>query len=160
MIRASVRPLGLIIALPLLSVLPSHAAEPLSGRWLLVSQQVDGKKTAAEQLMLRVIPAGPALEFAYSVPVNDIQFVSLRFSARLDGSEAEVTNGNGQKIGTAKITKSGASDYKIVLQGPGRPTTSATMSVSADGKTLKSESESNGRGGTGVVRTIQVFSRQ
>lgn len=158
MIRASVRITGVLTVL--LSVLPIQAAEPLAGRWLLVSQEVGGQKTAIEEMMLRVNPAGQALEFAYSVPVNDIQFVSLRFSARLDGSEADVTNGNGQKIGTAKVTRSGASEYRVVLQGQNRPTASGTMTVSADGKTLKSESESSARGRAGVIRTVQIFSRQ
>ena len=158
MIRAKIGRLGWVVPLIFLFVLPIHAAEPLSGRWRLVSQKVGGEKTAIEQLMLRVIPSTQGLEFAYSVPVKDIQFVSLRFSARLDGSESDVTNGKGQKLGTAKVTKSGASEYTIELQGHDRPTASGKMTVSADGKTLKSESESKGRGG--VLRTIQVFSRQ
>lgn len=137
-----------------------QAAEPLSGRWLLTGQEVGGKKRPAEELMLRITPAGRAFDFAYSVPVNDIQFVSLKFSARLDGTEADVTNAKGQKIGTVKVTKSGAADYKIVLQGRDRPTATGTMTVSADGKTLRSESDTSGRGQTGVIHTVQIFARQ
>ena len=137
-----------------------QAAEPLSGRWLLTSQEVGGQKRPAEALMLRITPAGQAFDFAYSLPVNDIQFVSLKFSARLDGTEADVTNAKGQKIGTVKVSKSGAAQYKIVLQGSGRPTASGTMTVSADGKTLRSESDSNARGQPGVIHTVQLFTRQ
>jgi hypothetical protein len=158
MTRASVRVIGFIIVL--FSVIPIQAAEPLSGRWLLVSQEIGGQKKPAEELMLRINPAGKAFEFAYSVPVNDIQFVSLKFSARLDGSEADVMNANGQKIGTVKVTKSGALQYKIILQGQNRPTASGTMTISADGKTLRSESDSSGRGQAGLIHTVQIFARQ
>lgn len=144
----------------LLLAVPIQAAEPLSGRWLLVSQEIGGQKKPTQELMLRVNPAGKAFEFAYSVPVNDIQFVSLKFSARLDGTEAGVTNANGQKIGTVKVTKSGPAQYKIILQGPNRPTASGIMTVSADGKTMRSESDSRGRGEAGVIHTVQVFARQ
>ena len=160
MTSASVRGVGFIVAFLAFSSLSAHAAEPLSGRWRLISQEVAGQKTAIEQLILRVNPAGQKLEFAYSVPVNDIQFVSLRFSAPLDGTESDVTNSDNRKIGTVKVTKLGGSSYKIVLQGHDRPTASGTMTVSSDGKTLKSESESSVSGRPTVVRTVQIFSRQ
>jgi hypothetical protein len=137
-----------------------YAAEPLVGRWVLISQEVAGQKATADDLTLRINPAGKALEFAWSVPVNNIQFVSLRFSVRLDGTEADVTNGNSQKIGTVKVTKAGASAYRIMIGGPNRPTASGTMTVSADGKTLKSESDATPRGRSAPVHTVQVFSRQ
>lgn len=139
---------------------PLPAAEPLAGRWLLTSQEVDGRKTEVDQLILRVSPKGEALEFAYSVPVNNIQFVSLRFSVRLDGTEGDVTNANGQKIGTVKVTKAGPSQYRIVLQGQGRPTASGTMTVSPDRRTLTSQSDSKVGSRSSITRMIQVFSRQ
>jgi len=144
----------------MLSAGPARAAEPLLGRWLLVSQEIGGQKTAVDELTLRVTMTGQTLEFAYSVPVRDIQFVSLRFTARPDGAEADVTNANGQKIGTAKVTKSSASQYRLVLQGQNKPTASGTMTVSADGKTLTWESESKQSGQSAFTRMVQVFSRQ
>jgi hypothetical protein len=154
---AAIRTVGLVV---LLWVAPLRAAEPVQGTWLLVSQEVGGQKTEVDQLTLRVTPAGQTIEFAYSVPVNKIQFVSLRFTARPDGTEADVTNANGKKIGTAKVTKAGPSQYRIVLQGQNKPTASGTMTVSSDGKTLTSESESMQPGQTTVTRMVQVFSRQ
>jgi hypothetical protein len=71
-----------------------------------------------------------------------------------------VTNANGQKIGTAKVTKASASQYRIVIQGQNKPTASGTMTVSADGKTLTWESESKPPGQSAVTRMIQIFSRQ
>lgn len=127
---------------------------------MLTAQEVGGQKTEIDELMLRVNPNGEALEFAYSVPVNNIQFVSLRFAVRLDGTEADVTNANGQKIGTVKVTKTSASQYKILLQGQGKPTASGTMTVSADGKTLTSQSDSKAGGQAAVTHMVQVFSRQ
>jgi hypothetical protein len=154
---ATIRAAGLVI---LLSTAPARAAEPLLGRWLLVSQQVGGQKTEIDELTLRIVMRGQTLEFGYSVPVNNIQFVSLRFAARPDGTEADVTNANGQKIGTAKVTKASASQYRIVIQGQNKPTASGTMTVSADGKTLTWESESKPPGQSAVTRMIQIFSRQ
>lgn len=137
------------------------AAEPIQGRWLLVSQEVAGNKTpVAEQLTLRVNPSGPALEFAYSTPVNDIQFVSLRFAARTDGSAADVTDSNGKKIGSVKVTRTGASQYRIVLEGQNRPTANGSMTVSPDGKTLTSQSDSKAPGRGDTIHTVQVFARQ
>src|SRR5580658_10892551 len=104
---------GLLALAIVLLAGPARAAEPLLGRWLLVSQEIGGQKTEVDELTLRVIPTGQTLEFAYSVPVNNIQFVSLRFAARPDGTEADVTNANGQKIGTVKVTRSGAAQYRI-----------------------------------------------
>jgi len=154
---ATFRGIGLVI---MLSAGPMRAAEPLPGRWLLVSQEIGGQKTEVDELTLRVIPAGQTLEFAYSVPVNHIQFVSLRFAARLDGTEADVTNANSIMIGTVKVTKSGAAQYRSILQGQNKPTASGTMTVSDDGKTLTSESESTRPGQSAVTRMVQLFARQ
>jgi hypothetical protein len=154
---STVRALGLAIVL---LAGPARAAEPLLGRWLLVSQEVGGQKTEIDKLTLRIVMRGQTLEFGYSVPVNDIQFVSLRFAARPDGSEADVTNANGQKIGTAKVTKSSDLQYRLVIQGQNKPTATGTMTVSADHKTLTWDSESKQPGRSTVTRTIQVYSRQ
>lgn len=138
-----------------LAALPAYAAEPIVGRWVLTSQEVNGQKTTPQELMLRVAPAGDAYEFAYSTPRNNkVQFVSLRFVVRLEGREADVTDGNGGKIGDVRITKAGPSLYRMVLEGPDRPTASGTIIVSADGRTLKSESDA------GAVHTVQIFTRQ
>jgi hypothetical protein len=151
------RAVGLALVLSLGS---ARGAEPLLGRWLLVSQEVGGQKTPIDELTLRVVPVGQTLEFAYSVPVNNIQFVSLRFAPRTDGTEADVTDANGKKLGIVKVTKSGASQYRIVLQGQNKPPASGTMTVSADGKTLTSESESKPPGQSAPTRMVQIFARQ
>lgn len=146
-------------ALVFLLAAQAWAAEPLLGRWLLQSQEVAGQKTENEPLTLRIVQHGNAFEFAYSVPVNNIQFVSLSFSPRMDGAEADVKDSQGNKIGTVKVTKAGAAFYKVVLQGPHRPTAVGTMTVSADGKTLTCESDANAPGQP-AIHTRQIFSRQ
>jgi hypothetical protein len=143
----------------LLSVVPAWAAEPLVGRWLLKSQEVGGQQTDADPLTLRIVQRGNTFEFGYSVPVNNIQFVSMSFASHLDGTETDVKNSQGNKIGTVKITKAGGSRYKVVLEGPNRPSAVGTMTVSADGKTLTSDSEANVPG-KGSTHTRQVFSRE
>lgn len=153
--KAFVRAISLAF---MIAALQLWAAEPLVGRWLLQSQEVGGQKTEQDPLTLRIIQKGNAYEFAYSVPVNNIQFVSMSFSPRLDGAESDVKDSQGNKIGTVKVTKSGAALYKVILQGPNRPTAVGTMAVSSDGKTLTCESDANIRGQS--VHTRQIFSRQ
>jgi len=143
----------------LLSAVQAWAAEPLVGRWLLKSQEVGGQQTDADPLTLRIVQRGNSFEFGYSVPVNNIQFVSMSFTSNLDGKEADVKNSQGNKIGTVKISKAGGSLYKVVLEGPNRPSATGTMTVSADGKTLTSDSEANVPG-RGPTRTHQVFARE
>lgn len=135
------------------------AAEPLAGRWLLTSQEVGGHKTDPDALTLRVTQSGSTLDFAYSLPVNNIQFVSLRFVARLNGSDADVKNADGLKIGTAKVTKTSASQYRVILQGPNRPTSYGNMTLFGDKNTLVCESDSSGPGGN-KIHTVQIFTRQ
>jgi hypothetical protein len=137
----------------------ARGAEPLAGTWLLKSQQVAEKKSEPETLTLRIFKSGSGFEFAYSVPVNNIQFVSMQFTSRLDGTEADIKDAQGNKIGTIKINHAGASEYSVKLEGPNRPSASGKMIVSPDGKTLTSESESNVPG-RGAVHTVQVFLRQ
>jgi hypothetical protein len=143
----------------LLSAARAWSAEPLVGRWLLKSQEVGGNQTDTDPLTLRITQKGNAFEFAYSLPVNNIQFVSMSFSPLLDGTEADVKNSQGNKIGTVTVTKAGGSLYKVVLQGANRPTAVGTMAVSSDGKTLSCDSDANVPG-KGPTHTHQVFSRQ
>jgi hypothetical protein len=143
----------------LLAAAQAWAAEPLVGVWQLKSQEVGGQQTDADQLTLRIVQRGNAFEFGYSLPVNNIQFVSMSFASHLDGTEADIKNSQGNKIGTVKVTKAGGSLYKVVLQGPNRPTAVGTMTVSADGKTLTCESDAT-LPSQGPTHTHQVFSRQ
>jgi len=143
----------------LLAAAQAWAVEPLVGRWLLKSQEVGGQQTDADQLTLRIVQRGDAFEFGYSLPVNNIQFVSMSFASHLDGAEADVKNSQGDKIGTVKITKASGSLYKVVLAGPNRPTANGTMAVSSDGKTLNCDSDVT-LPGKGLTHTHQVFSRQ
>jgi len=143
----------------LLAGAPAWAADPLVGLWRLVSQEVSGQKIDADQLTLRILESGGSLDFAYSLPVNGIQFVSMRFSTKLDGSEGDVRNANGAKLGTVKVSRSGGAEYKVVLQGENRPTANGTMKISADGKTLTCESDSKSPQQENR-HTVQVFSRQ
>jgi hypothetical protein len=148
-----------VAVLLLLLIAPVRAAEPISGKWLLKSQQVNGRETASRPLTLNVTQKGDLLEFEYSVPSNQKQEVSLRFGGRLDGSPADVTNSEGRKIGTARITRGGVSEYLLTLEGPNRPTSSGKMTVSPAGRTLISESDATGRGGD-KLHTVQTFERQ
>ena len=93
---------------------PAWAAEPLLGTWHLDRQEINGVETISEQLTLRVSQSGDKLVFAFSVPVNKVYFVSMTYTAKPDGSEADVKNAQGEKVGTIQITSGGSSQYKFV----------------------------------------------
>ena len=146
-------------AIFLFAAAQAWAVEPLVGRWLLKSQEVGGQQTDTDPLTLRIVQRGNSFEFGYSLPVNNIQFVSMSFVSNLDGAEADVKNSQGNKIGTVKVAKAGGSLYKVALQGPNRPSAVGTMTVSADGKILTSESDSS-MPGQKPIHTRQIFSRE
>jgi hypothetical protein len=142
-----------ILACPLVAAPP----EPLVGTWRLERQEINGEVTKSEPLTLKITLEGDRLAFAFSVPVNNIYFVSMSYTLRLDGSAADVTNGRGEKLGTIQMRSDGPSQYKLVLKGPNRPDSSGRLTVSADGKSLTSEAESMQSART--VRSKQVFLR-
>jgi hypothetical protein len=136
------------------------APEPLIGTWRLDSQELNGQKANAEPLTLKVTQAGDKLAFAFSVPVNDVYFVSMTYTVKVDGSEADVKNSHGDKIGTIQMSPGGPSQYKLILKGPNRPDSAGKLTVSSDGKTLTSETDTvqGGQGGRSM-HSKQVFSR-
>src|SRR5580658_10859545 len=136
------------------------APEPLIGTWRLESQEVNGQKSNAEPLTLKVSQDGDKLAFAFSVPVNNVYFVSMTYTVKLDGSEADVKNSQGEKMGTVQMTVSGPSQYKLILKGPNRPDSSGKLTVSADGKTLNSEQDTVPGGPSArSMHSRQIFSR-
>jgi hypothetical protein len=144
----------------LLAATVCAAPEPLLGTWRLDSQEVNGQKTNAETLTLKVSQAGDKLAFAFSVPVNDVYFVSMTYTVKLDGSEAEVKNAKGDKVGTIQMSAGGPSQYKLILKGPNRPDSSGRLTVSPDGKTLTSETDTVQGGASGrSMHSKQIFSR-
>jgi len=134
--------------------------EPLLGTWRLDSQEVNGQKSDSEPLTLKISQSGDKLAFAFSVPVNDVYFVSMTYTVKLDGSEADVKNAKGDKVGTVQVSPAGASQYKLILKGPNRPDSSGKLIVSPDGKTLTSETDTAQGGPSGrSMHSRQIFSR-
>jgi hypothetical protein len=136
------------------------APDPILGTWRLDSQEVNGQKSNSEPLTLKITQSGDKLEFAFSVPVNNVYFVSMTYAVKLDGSEADVKNSQGNKIGTVQMTPAGPSQYKLIVKGPNRPDSSGKLTVSPDGKSLTSETDTvqGGQGGRSM-HSKQVFSR-
>jgi hypothetical protein len=138
----------------------ASAPEPLIGTWRLDSQEINGQKSNSEPLTLKVTQAGDKLEFAFSVPVNNVYFVSMSYAVKLDGSEGDVKNSKGEKMGTVQMTPAGPSQYKLTLKGPNRPDSSGKLTVSSDGKTLTSEQDTvQGGPSARSTHSRQLFSR-
>ena len=100
---------------------------------------MNGQKSNSEPLTLKITQAGDKLAFAFSVPVNNVYFVSMTYTVKLDGSEAEVKNSQGEKMGTIQMTSAAHRNTNCILKGPNRPDSSGKLMVSPDGKTLTSE---------------------
>ena len=153
---------ALVLAAAMVVLTPAvyAAPEPLIGTWRLESQEVNGQKSNAEPLTLKVSQDGDKLAFAFSVPVNNVYFVSMTYTVKLDGSEADVKNSQGEKMGTIQVTVSAPSQYKLILKGPNRPDSSGKLTVSPDGKTLNSEQDTVPGGPSGrSMHSKQIFSR-
>jgi hypothetical protein len=143
--------------LSLALIASGEAAEPIVGIWRLDSQELNGQKKEIEPLTLRISPDGDKYLFAFAVPVNNIDFVSMTYTVKLDGTDADVKNAQQIKVGTIQITRAKPSQYKFSLKAGNGRESSGSLTVSADGKTLTSESDSmQGRQATHLV---QSFSR-
>ena len=131
----------LAIALFVMSPSVAHAADPLVGVWRLQSQEINGEKSNTEALTLKVSESGDKLTFAFSVPIDDIYFVTTSYTLRLDGSDADIKNANGETIGTIQMRRSRAGQYTLAMKGPNRPDSRGTLTIAGDGNTLVSESD-------------------
>ena len=151
--RAIVLSIGLTMAAS-----PLWAAEPLVGLWRLQRQEINGTAAEFEPLALQISQAaGDRLRFAFSVPMPDIYFVTITYTLRLDGSGAEIMDGNNQKVGTIQMTRSGPGQSLLTMKGPNKPDTQGKITISADGKTLISESDATQAGRS--VHSKQIFAR-
>jgi len=138
------------------AILHAWSDEPLVGTWRLERQELNGENANFEPLTLKISQMGNRLTFAFSVPVNQIYFVSMSYTLRLDGTEADVKDAQGRKIGTIQMT-GGTSQYKLIMKGPDRQDSTGKLTVSSDGKMLTSESETVQAGRS--IHAKQLFTR-
>jgi hypothetical protein len=150
--------LVLCIGLQSLACSSPRAAEPLVGLWRLQQQEINGQQGAFGPLTLRISQAADKLTFAFSVPMPEIYFVTTTYTLRLDGSGADIVDGNGQKLGTIQMTHGSAGEYKLTMKGPNRPDAQGTLAISVDGKTLISESDATQTGRS--IHSRQTFTRE
>ena len=66
-------------------------------------------------------------------------------------------NGNNEKSGTAQMTRSGRGQYLLTMKGPNKPDGQVKLTISADGKTLITESDATQSGRS--VHSKQTFAR-
>src|SRR5262245_36418147 len=152
--------LAIVLSIGLNAVVsPLMAAEPLIGLWRLQRQEVDGKvATEVAPLALQINQArNDRLRFAFSVPMPDVYFVTISYTLQLDGSSADSMDGNNQKVGTIQMTRGGPGQYLLTMSGPNKPDSKGKITLSADGKTLVSESDAVQSGRS--VHSKQTFVR-
>src|SRR5215471_4399552 len=133
---------AVVLSIGLQALSPSlWAAEPLVGIWRLQRQEINGQAGDFQPLALQVSQTGDRLRFAFSVPMPDIYFVTTTYTVRLDGSSADIMDGNSRKMGTIQMTRSGPRQYTVTMKGQDRPDSQGKLTISADGKTLTSEAD-------------------
>ena len=151
--------MAICVSMALLGTAAYAASDPLIGNWRLESQEINGQPSKADTLTLRITQEGDKLRFAFSVPINNVYFVSMTYTVKPDGSVGEVKNSKGETMGTVELTSSGPSEYKLVLKGTNRPDSNGKITLSADGKTLISEQNTVPAGPTArSIHSKQVFS--
>ena len=133
------------------------AGDPLVGVWRLDHQQINGENTSSAPLQLTVYQIRDSLSFAFATQVNDEYVTNMGYRVLLDGTEADVKNAKGEKVGTVKMTIPGPSQYAIVMGRPDRPSTSGKLTISPDGKTMTSETDTPQ--GNRTIHLVQVFIR-
>jgi len=139
-------------------IVAGAAPEPIIGTWQIQHQELDGQKKETEPVMLKVSTDGDKYVFAFMVPMNNLYATTMTYTAKMDGSESEVKNYKGAKVGTVKLTSAGHAKYKLVLKSENHPESNAILTVSPDGKTLTSESDASPAGH--VQHLVQTFSRK
>jgi hypothetical protein len=140
----------------LLAAPPARADEPIVGTWQMIYQKVAGERQRPLPLALKVVHSSKGLEFAY-LWGREAE-ITMTFTARLDGTEAIVTDGKGAAMGIAKLNKT-KSDYRLTLQQPDRRPEPGKLTISEQGRILTVESDGVVPG-KGLTHIIQVFARQ
>jgi hypothetical protein len=147
-----------IVAASLIFCLAAIGAEPIEGVWLMKKQEITGREGTANPMQLRVTQTVQGLEFAYAMIADSAPVVTIRFTAKLDGTECEVNDKSGAVIGSARLKKAGPSEYSLQMRPANRPPSVGMLRVSADRKTLTSESDTDDSR-QGRIHAVQVFAR-
>jgi hypothetical protein len=157
--RLRVRTFGLALLLAVhAGSVAAWAADPLVGTWLLTRQELNGDEAKAAPLQLTVYQIRESLSFAFASLVKDAFVTNMGYRVLLDGTDADVKNANGDKVGTVKMTSPRPSQYAMQLSRPNQPSTTGTLTVSADAKTLTAETDT--RQGERVIHLKQIYARQ
>jgi len=144
--------------LGLMAAAYARAEEPLVGKWQLIFMRVGEIKDMPKPLpSINITQSGSALQFEYMVGLEGKVFRTFR--ARLDGSAADVINDKGQKVGTARLTKSGGK-YTLILQTAKGAPEAGKLSLSQEGRILTIESDAIIPGhGASPTHIVQQFAR-
>jgi len=136
----------------------AYVPDPLVGTWRLQRQEINGEANQAPPLQLSVYQIRDSLSFAFAAMVNDAYVTTMGYRVLLDGTEADVKNAKGEKVGTVKMTIPAPSVYAITMGRPDRPSTSGKLTLSADGNTLTSATDTPQ--GDRTIHLLQVYVRQ
>ncbi|HEY2018641.1 MAG TPA: hypothetical protein VGH38_34285 [Bryobacteraceae bacterium] len=151
------RIVGKAVCLMLVSVAPACAVEPLIGLWQMIYQKLGAEQVAPLPIALRVTQSGDALHFEYLK--NKELELTRSFVVKVDGASAPITDPNGSTLGMARLKKVSATEYRLSMQAPGRPSEPGTLAITEGGVILRCESEAilPDKGRTHIV---QVFAKQ
>jgi hypothetical protein len=136
---------------------PAFGAEPLEGLWQMISQQIGKNHVPPDPLALRVSVVNGALRFDYMV--NREMLLQRTFTVHPDGTPGVITDIKGSPLGVARLSKTSATEYKLILQRPnGRPEP-GKLTLANKGYILNCETDAT-IPGQGPSHIVQVFAKQ
>ena len=138
----------------MLAIAPAFGAEPLEGLWQMISQQIGKNHIPPDPVALRVTLTKGAYRFDYLL--NRELVLQRTFTVRPDGTPSVITNDKGSPVGIARLTKTSATEYQLVLQHPSGASEPGKLTITDKGIILHCDMEATipGRGPSHVSQTF------
>jgi hypothetical protein len=136
---------------------PAFGAEPLVGLWQMIYQQIGKSKVPPDPVAIRITEEKGLLRFEYLL--HREMALQRAFTVRLDGEPGVIKDDKGVTLGIAKLSKTSATEYKLVFQRPYHPPEPGTLSLTDKGYVLHCETDGNVPG-QGPSHITQVFAKQ
>jgi hypothetical protein len=134
----------------LLLSLPVSAAEPFNGVWKM---RPSGKAANTIKQTITIEPVAAGEEVTTDFDFGNGTGMSMTYVTKLDGADVPVYS-SGNVVMTLRAKRLGPNSYEGSTSGPGGTSTYKTT-ISADGKTMTSESTSGPNAGRAVFDRVK-----
>ena len=134
----------------LLLTLPVSAAEPLSGVWKM---RPSGPAGSATKQTITVEQVADGVKVTTVIDYGNGTGMTMTYVTKFDGAEVPVYS-SGKVVMTMRGKKTGPNTYEGSVSGPGG-TSNYKTTISADGKTMTTESTSGQNLGRSVFDRVK-----